>query len=128
MSLRQRLTVHLRSWAPHRKLAEIIAKLGIRTIVLAIPRSRSTRITRRILEARLLGAEIMDMPQLYQRLTTKLPVQYLEDQWLLFSDGFNLLSRGYVQRIKRILDFIFAALLLCRCISVNGDYRHCYSP
>ncbi len=94
------------------KLAEIIAKLGIRTIVLAIPRSRSTRITRRILEARLLGAEIMDMPQLYQRLTTKLPVQYLEDQWLLFSDGFNLLSRGYVQRIKRILDFIFAALLL----------------
>ncbi len=95
-----------------RKLAEIIAKLGIRTIVLAIPRSRSTRITRRILEARLLGAEIMDMPQLYQRLTTKLPVQYLEDQWLLFSDGFNLLSRGYVQRVKRILDFIFAALLL----------------
>lgn len=95
------------------KLAEIIAKLGIRTIVLAIPRSRSTRITRRILEARLLGAEIMDMPQLYQRLTTKLPVQYLEDQWLLFSDGFNLLSKGYVQRIKRILDFIFAALLLC---------------
>jgi sugar transferase (PEP-CTERM system associated) len=95
-----------------RELTDIIAKLGIRTIVLAIPRSRSTHITRRILEARLLGVEIMDMPQLYQRLTTKLPVQYMEDQWLLFSDGFNLLSRGYVQRIKRIFDFIFSGLLL----------------
>lgn len=95
-----------------RELPEIIAKLGIRTIVLAIPRSRSTHITRRILEARLLGIEIMDMPQLYQRLTTKLPVQYMEDQWLLFSDGFNLLSRGYVQRIKRILDFILSGFLL----------------
>ena len=94
------------------ELTEIIDKLGIRTIVLAIPRSRSTRITRRILEARLLGIEIMDMPQLYQRLTTKLPVQYLEDQWLLFSDGFDLLSRGYVQRAKRIFDVIFSALLL----------------
>ncbi len=94
------------------KLTEIITKFGIRTIVLAIPRSRSAHITRRILEARLLGIEIMDMPQLYQRLTTKLPVQYIEDQWLLFSDGFNLLSRGYVQRIKRILDFVFAGLLL----------------
>ncbi len=95
-----------------RKLTEIIAKLGIRTIVLGIPRSRSTRITRKILEARLLGIEILDMPELYQRLTTKVPVQYIEDQWLLFSEGFDLLSRGYVQRMKRIFDFIFSGLML----------------
>ncbi len=95
-----------------RKLTEIIARLGIRTIVLGIPRSRSARITRKILEARLLGIEILDMPQLYQRLTTKLPVQYIEDQWLLFSEGFDLLSRGYVQRMKRILDFVFSGLML----------------
>ncbi|MGA7490915.1 MAG: sugar transferase [Syntrophobacteraceae bacterium] len=95
-----------------RELTEIIAKLGIRAIVLAIPRCRSTQITRRILEARLLGVEIMDMPRLYQRLTTKLPVQYMEDQWMLFSDGFNLLSSGYIQRIKHIFDLIFSGLLL----------------
>jgi sugar transferase (PEP-CTERM system associated) len=95
-----------------RKLTEIIATLGIRTIVLGIPRSRSARITRKILEARLLGIEILDMPQLYQRLATKLPVQYIEDQWLLFSEGFDLLSRGYVQRMKRILDFVFSGLML----------------
>jgi exopolysaccharide biosynthesis polyprenyl glycosylphosphotransferase len=67
---------------------------------------------RSILEARLLGVEVLDMPQLYQRLAAKIPVQYIEDRWLLFSDGFSLLSRGYVQKIKRILDVIFSALLL----------------
>ncbi len=94
-----------------RKLGEIITKLGIRAIVLATPRS-TNRIMRRILEARLLGVEVMDMPLLYQRLASKLPVQYIDDQWLLSSEGFSLLSRGYVQKIKRILDVIFAAFLL----------------
>jgi sugar transferase (PEP-CTERM system associated) len=95
-----------------RKLSEIIARYGIKVIVLAIPRSRSKGIMRSILEARLLGVEVLDMPQLYQRLAAKIPVQYIEDRWLLFSDGFSLLSRGYVQKIKRILDVIFSALLL----------------
>jgi sugar transferase (PEP-CTERM system associated) len=100
-----------------RELTKIIAKLGIKTIVFAMPRSRSTHnITRRILEARLMGLEIMDIPMLYQRLTTTLPVEYMEDQWMLFSDGFTLLSSGYVQRIKQILDLIFSGLMLF-CLS-----------
>jgi sugar transferase (PEP-CTERM system associated) len=95
-----------------RKLSEIVAAHGIKVIVLATPRSRSKGIMRRILEARLLGIEVLDMPQLYQRLAARIPVQYIEDRWLLFSDGFSLLSRGYVQRIKRILDVIFSAVML----------------
>jgi exopolysaccharide biosynthesis polyprenyl glycosylphosphotransferase len=94
-----------------RELTEIITQLGIKVIVLAVPRSPN-RITRRILEARLLGVEVMDMPLLYQRLAAKLPVQYIDDQWLLSSEGFNLLSRGFVQKVKRILDVIFSAFLL----------------
>lgn len=95
-----------------RRLTEVIGRLGIRAIVLAIPRSRSNRMIRKILEARLMGVEVVDMPQLFQRLAAKVPVQYIEDQWLLFSNGFNLISRAYVQRIKRIIDVLFSLVLL----------------
>ena len=95
-----------------RKLPEIVARHGIKVIVLAIPKARLKGLMRRILEARLQGVEVLDMPQLYQRLAAKIPVQYIEDRWLLFSDGFSLLSRGYVQKIKRILDVTFSAFLL----------------
>jgi exopolysaccharide biosynthesis polyprenyl glycosylphosphotransferase len=42
----------------------------------------------------------------------RIPVQHIQDQWLLLSDGFYLLSKEYVQKFKRILDFLVSGMLL----------------
>ncbi len=100
------------------KLSELIVDLGIKAIVVALPRTHYHRITRKILEVRFCGIEIIDMPTLYERLATRLPVEYVEDQWLLFSDGFSLISKQYVQKIKRILDFVFSGILLIAVLPI----------
>jgi sugar transferase (PEP-CTERM system associated) len=94
------------------QLTEIAAQKGAKTAILAIPRNRPFWATRKILEARLKGIEVIEMPNIYERLTGRVPVEHIEDQWLLFSDGFQLLSRGYVQRVKRLIDFAVSGLLL----------------
>ena len=94
------------------KIAEIIPDMGIKAVVLAMNGNGSSRITRKILEARLCGVEVIDMLALYERVATRLPVKYIEDKWLLSADGFYIISREYVQKLKRILDVFFSAMLL----------------
>ncbi len=94
------------------QIGETAAALGIRTLILALPRRRSQHVVRRVLEARLSGMEVIDMPDLCERLTGRVPLQYIEDQWLLLADGFSLLSKVAVQRVKRLIDVVVAGLVL----------------
>jgi sugar transferase (PEP-CTERM system associated) len=93
-------------------MREIISQKGIQAVVLAMAGNSSGNLTRSMLEARLCGLEVYDLPSLYEKMATRIPVEHVEDQWLVFSDGFNLISRQYVQTLKRIFDFIFSGLLI----------------
>jgi sugar transferase (PEP-CTERM system associated) len=94
------------------QLKEKVHELGIQTVVLAIPRNRPSWTVRRILETRLQGVETLEIPEVYERLTGRVPVEYIEDRWLLFSDGFYLLSKQYMQKLKRLIDFAIAGVAL----------------
>jgi sugar transferase (PEP-CTERM system associated) len=94
------------------QLTEIAARVGANTAILAIPKNRSTRLIRNILEARLKGINIRDMADVYEELTGRIPVRNIGDQWLLFAEGFYLLRKEYVQRLKRLLDFVASGLIL----------------
>jgi sugar transferase (PEP-CTERM system associated) len=94
------------------KLIEIAEALGLRSAILAVDRPHTPRFIRTILEARLAGMEILELPNLYERFSGRVPVQLVEDQWLLYSDGFHLLSGEYIQKMKRIGDFAISGLLL----------------
>jgi exopolysaccharide biosynthesis polyprenyl glycosylphosphotransferase len=72
----------------------------------------SAKTTRRLMEARLCGREIYDLPTLYERMATRIPVNHVEDRWFVFADGFRLISKEYVQKIKRMFDFLFSGILL----------------
>ena len=53
------------------KIAEIIPDMGIKAVVLAMEGNGSSRTTRKILEARLCGIEVIDMLTLYERVATE---------------------------------------------------------
>ena len=102
------------------RLGETATALGIRTLIVALPRRRSRQNLRRILEARFNGMEVVDLPDLYERLTGRVPVQYIEDRWLLFANGFSLLSQTAVQRIKRLTDVTVAGFALLVTLPLAG--------
>jgi sugar transferase (PEP-CTERM system associated) len=94
------------------RLIEIAERMGIRSAIIAVNRPHTPRFTRTVLEARLAGMEIIELPNLYERVTGRVPVEFVEDQWLLSANGFCLLCQEHIQQIKRLLDFVVSALLL----------------
>jgi lipopolysaccharide/colanic/teichoic acid biosynthesis glycosyltransferase len=57
---------------------------------------------------------IKDMPAVFEDITGTVPVEHIRDDWLVFADGFNLITKPYVQKVKRlvILDFRVSALVV----------------
>ena len=93
------------------QLIEIAEKEGVKTAVLAMPDNRSSRLISHILNARLKGIEVLEMATVFEKLTGRVPVAYVSDEWLLFADGFYLISKQHVQRIKRLIDLGVSSLI-----------------
>jgi len=94
------------------QLLTVAAGTGAHTVILAIPKNRSVRLIRTILDARLKGIDVRDMADVYEALTGRIPVRGIADQWLLFAEGFYLLRADYVQKLKRLVDFLASGLIL----------------
>jgi len=94
------------------QLIEIAAQKEVAIVILAITHDRPQELVDRIINARLHGLTITDMPAIYEELTGSIPVAHLRHDWLLFANGFSLISKQYIQRIKRLIDFASSTLLL----------------
>ena len=94
------------------QLSEVIQRVWVKTLIMATSRQQLSPLVRTILQSRFQGLEIKEMATVYERLTGRVPVQYIEDQWLLFADGFYLVHKEYIQKLKRLLDILAASLLL----------------
>jgi len=105
---------------PTDRFKEIASKMRVNTAILAITHDRPSGLVRRILEARLNGMTILEMPTVYEILTKRVPVEHIYDQWLLFTDGFYLVSKEYMQKVKRLVDFVISALLLLGMLPITA--------
>jgi len=94
------------------QIGEASRQMGIRTAVIALPRNRPCRLVRKIMEARLHGVEIVEISDIYEQMSGRIPVEYIEDHWFLFSNGFYLLSKEYVQKLKRLSDMVVSGIIL----------------
>ena len=91
---------------------DIIDKIGHCTIVIAITHDRKYPMIRDILRARIKGVTVVEMPNLFELITGRIPVKHIHDGWLLFSDGFLLLNKEFIQRIKRVTDVVLSIFLI----------------
>ena len=94
------------------QLKEIGKETGAATTLLAITKARPKELIQTILDARLEGMTIKDMPAVFEDITGTVPVQHIRNDWLVFADGFNLITKPYIQKVKRLLDFGSSGLLL----------------
>jgi sugar transferase (PEP-CTERM system associated) len=97
---------------PCRHLLSIARRMGVESAVLAVPHQRSAELIDAVLEARLQGLVIQDMTNLFESLKGCVAVEYVRKEWFIFANGFYLISKQYIRRIKRLIDFCVAGLLL----------------
>jgi sugar transferase (PEP-CTERM system associated) len=94
------------------RVTELAGNVGAASVILAIPGDRSARLTRRILQARLQGTVIEEMADVYERLTGRVPVEHIQDEWLMSAEGFDILHKACLRHVKRFLDLVISGFLL----------------
>ncbi|HYX12768.1 MAG TPA: hypothetical protein VE944_00055, partial [Nostoc sp.] len=72
----------------------------------------STSETQQLMQMRLRGIPVYTLPDVYQTFWYKLPSSLLQDKWLAFSDGFNLMPGYFSMKLKRVVDLILILFLL----------------
>ncbi|MEH2202800.1 MAG: sugar transferase [Nostoc sp.] len=65
-----------------------------------------------LMQMRLRGIPVYTLPDVYETFWYKLPSSLLQDKWLAFSDGFNLMPGYFSMKLKRAVDIILILFLL----------------
>lgn len=60
-------------------------------------------------ELRFRGLRVYSLPDFCMQLSEELPLAILSDEWLSFSDGFDVLQSRVLRRVKRLSDLFLAA-------------------
>ena len=92
-------------------LEALVDKLSIQVIVVAVREQRGGALPlTELLNCRLRGIEVTDVPGVLERVTGTVPVETLKSSWLIYGKGF---SQGSARRsVKRAFDIVMATLLL----------------
>jgi len=95
----------------HLTLEETVKHLGIDEIIVAVREQRGGVLPlRALLECRLGGIQITDLPRFFERVHGRVPIDSLKASWLIYGKGFRQTwLRGFV---KRGFDIIVTAVLL----------------
>jgi exopolysaccharide biosynthesis polyprenyl glycosylphosphotransferase len=93
-------------------LLEVIENYKINQVILSRPVEKNSPLAKQLIEARLKGVEITDLPEMYQFLTGKIPIKYVPEAWFLESKRFRIFEINFMARIKRLMDILFSFLIL----------------
>ncbi len=99
---------------PFEDVVSIAEQTRTNMIVIALTERRGNLITDKLVTCKLMGIKILDYPSFYERVTGKIPVEHINPGWLVQSRGF--LITPFIRLLKKILDLIFASILLIVCL------------
>jgi exopolysaccharide biosynthesis polyprenyl glycosylphosphotransferase len=86
------------------RLAEVVAAEGVSEAVVAITGPMSGTMFQALLDVQEKGVRIVRMPVLYERLLGRVPIRYLESDWLLRSFVDELQVNSLYLLLKRAMD------------------------
>jgi sugar transferase (PEP-CTERM system associated) len=97
--------------AKGKSLEEMVARLGIREIIVAVRQQRGGVLPlRSLLECRLNGVQVTDLARFFERIHKRVPVESLKPSWLIYGNGFR---QGWGRTsVKRAFDIVTATALL----------------
>ncbi len=96
------------------QIVEIAKETHARAIVIALTERRGNLTAAKLVTCKLMGVKILDYPSFFELMTGKIPVEHINPSWLVQSSGF--LITPFIRSLKKILDLIFASVLLGICL------------
>jgi FlaA1/EpsC-like NDP-sugar epimerase len=88
------------------KLLDIICANEITDLIVAISGQMQGGMFQALLDAQELGVEIIRMPVAYEELLHRVPIRYLEAEWILRSFVDKARSETFSEMVKRTLDIL----------------------
>jgi sugar transferase (PEP-CTERM system associated) len=113
----------------HLSLEETVRHLGIDEIIVAVREQRGGVLPLRVLlECRLGGVQVTNLPRFFERVHQRVPIDSLKASWLIYGNGFRQTwLRGVVKRAfdivvaMALLSFALPLMLVFAClISLDG--------
>lgn len=93
-------------------LEKVAKDYNIDDIVVTSPSTGNKDLNKALVKCKMQGISIYDMGTFYEYLMGRLPIVYIEERWLLYSNGFDKLGSKINKRIKRFIDVLKSSLLL----------------
>jgi len=93
-----------------RALLDIVRREGISDLLVAILGPMNGEMFQALLDAQQVGIGVQRMPVAYEELLARVPIQYLESDWLLRSFVDEVHVSGFYLLGKRLVDILGAAL------------------
>jgi exopolysaccharide biosynthesis polyprenyl glycosylphosphotransferase len=101
-------------------LSQIVNDHGVDDIVLCCDSSRDNLLNSQLIDCKLSGIGVYDLPTFYEKLTEKLPVFFIDEKWLYFSNGFDKTSNVIYNKIKRLIDLTISLVLFVLFLPAFG--------
>jgi len=73
---------------------------------------RSKQLNKILINCKMRGINIWDIPTFYEHFIDKLPVHYIKENWFLFNDGFDKPGSNIHRRLKRAIDLLISIAFL----------------
>src|SRR3989304_8935444 len=89
-------------------LVDIVKKEKISKIIVSTYEEKHQDLISALLECKLFGTQITEMPNFYRKITGKIPIKHVRDSWFIFSSGFENVRNPFVFKVKRIVDVILS--------------------
>jgi exopolysaccharide biosynthesis polyprenyl glycosylphosphotransferase len=90
------------------KLLKLIEELSITDLIVAISGQMQGSMFQALLDAQEIGVEITRMPVAYEELLGRVPIRYLEADWILRSFVDQTRANVYFEMAKRLVDVVGA--------------------
>ncbi|MGA8010621.1 MAG: TIGR03013 family XrtA/PEP-CTERM system glycosyltransferase [Thiomonas sp.] len=92
-------------------LEQVVLETRVDEIIVAVREHRGGVLPiRQLLEARILGTPVHNLPTFYERLRGEVPLESMKASWLIYGGGF---TQGHIRAwAKRLFDILSASILL----------------
>lgn len=91
-------------------LKMLVQQYNVNVVVVAITHDIDAELLQILLDCLEMGVEIVPMPVLYERLTGRVPIQHVGENWYVSMPIYHPLTRPLNQLLKRLSDIVLASL------------------
>ena len=93
-------------------LEKMVNDYDVDDIIVTAEPIRNKQLNKSLINCKMRGINIWDVPTFYEHFINKLPVQYIKDRWFLYAAGFEKLGSNIYSRLKRAIDLVITSIIL----------------